>query len=95
MSHLELVALVVSDYDAAIDFFVRILSFELVENVPSLTNDGRPKRWAVVRPPGAVTGILLAPERMVNSRRRSRAVSSPGASASSCESRTSTRPIGE
>jgi len=60
MSHLELVALVVRDYDAAIDFFVRILSFELVENVPSLTNDGRPKRWVVVRPPGAVTGILLA-----------------------------------
>jgi len=60
MSHLELVALVVRDYDAAIDFFVRILSFELIEDAPSLTNDGRPKRWVVVRPPGAVTGILLA-----------------------------------
>jgi catechol 2,3-dioxygenase-like lactoylglutathione lyase family enzyme len=60
MSHLELVALVVRDYDAAIDFFVRILSFELIEDAPSLTNDGRPKRWVVVRPPGAATGILLA-----------------------------------
>ena len=60
MSHLELVALVVRDYDPAIDFFVRILSFELVEDAPSLTNDGRPKRWVVVRPPGAATGILLA-----------------------------------
>jgi len=25
-----------------------------------LTNDGRPKRWVVVRPPAAETGILLA-----------------------------------
>ena len=60
MSHLNLVALVVKEYDPAIDFFVRILRFELVEDVPSLTNDGRPKRWVVVRPPGAATGILIA-----------------------------------
>jgi catechol 2,3-dioxygenase-like lactoylglutathione lyase family enzyme len=60
MSHLELVALVVLDYDAAIDFFVNVLQFEIVEDVPSLTNDGRPKRWVVVRPVGGVTGILLA-----------------------------------
>ena len=60
MSHLHLVTLVVHEYDPAIDFFVRILDFELVEDVPSLTNDGRPKRWVVVRPKGAVTGILLA-----------------------------------
>src|SRR5688500_138406 len=58
--HLHLVALVVRDYDPAIDFFVRVLGFELVEDTPSLTNDGRPKRWVVVRPPGAETGILLA-----------------------------------
>jgi len=60
MSHLGLVALVVKEYDPAIDFFVRILGFELVEDVPALTNDGRPKRWVVVRPPGAATGILIA-----------------------------------
>ena len=60
MSHLSLVALVVKEYDPAIDFFVRILGFELVEDVPALTNDGRPKRWVVVRPPGAATGILIA-----------------------------------
>lgn len=60
MSHLELVALVVPEYDPAIDFFVRVLGFELVEDVPSLTNDGRPKRWVVVRPVGAATGLLLA-----------------------------------
>jgi catechol 2,3-dioxygenase-like lactoylglutathione lyase family enzyme len=60
MSHLELVAIVVEDYDRAIRFFVDALSFDLVEDSPSLTNDGRPKRWVVVRPPGAETAILLA-----------------------------------
>jgi catechol 2,3-dioxygenase-like lactoylglutathione lyase family enzyme len=60
MSNLELVALVVRDYDAAIHFFVEVLQFELVEDTPSLTNDGRPKRWVVVRPSGGQTGILLA-----------------------------------
>ena len=60
MPHLELVALMVSEYEPAIDFFVNVLGFELVEDVPSLTNDGRPKRWVVVRPVGGLTGILLA-----------------------------------
>ena len=60
MSHLELVALIVREYEPAIDFFVNVLQFELVEDVPSLTNDGRPKRWVVVRPEGGGTGILLA-----------------------------------
>ena len=58
--HLSLVAIVVDEYDPAIDFFVGTLGFELVEDSPSLTNDGRPKRWVVVRPPGAWTGLLLA-----------------------------------
>lgn len=60
MANLELVALVVRDYDPAIRFFVDVLQFDLVEDSPSLTNDGRPKRWVVVRPAGAQTGILLA-----------------------------------
>jgi catechol 2,3-dioxygenase-like lactoylglutathione lyase family enzyme len=60
MSHLELVALIVRDYDTAIRFFVDVLQFELVEDTSSLTNDGRPKRWVVVRPVGGQTGILLA-----------------------------------
>ena len=60
MSHLELVALVVRDYDTAIRFFVDVLQFELREDTPSLTNDGRAKRWVVVRPRGGQTGILLA-----------------------------------
>ena len=58
--HLHLIAIVVEEYEPAIDFFVDILGFDLVEDSPSLTNDGRPKRWVVVRPPGAETGILLA-----------------------------------
>lgn len=57
---IELVAVVVDDYDAAIRFFVEVLGLDLVEDSPSLTNDGRAKRWVVVRPPGAVTGLLLA-----------------------------------
>jgi catechol 2,3-dioxygenase-like lactoylglutathione lyase family enzyme len=60
MSNLVLVALVVRDYDAAIRFFVDVLDFDLVEDSPSLTNDGRSKRWVVVRPRGGETGILLA-----------------------------------
>ena len=58
--HLDLVALVVAEYDPAIEFFVGVLGFDLVEDSPAATNDGRPKRWGVVRPPGAATGILLA-----------------------------------
>ncbi|WP_329012600.1 VOC family protein [Micromonospora rifamycinica] len=57
---IDLVTVIVADYDPAIAFFTGILGFELVEDEPSLTNDGRPKRWVVVRPPGAQTGILLA-----------------------------------
>jgi catechol 2,3-dioxygenase-like lactoylglutathione lyase family enzyme len=57
---IELVTIIVADYDAAIRFFVDALGFELVEDAPSTTNDGRPKRWVVVRPPGAATGLLLA-----------------------------------
>ena len=58
--YVEQLAVIVDDYDPAIEFFVGVLGFELVEDSPSLTNDGRPKRWVVVRPPGAQTGILLA-----------------------------------
>jgi len=60
VSVLELIAIVVDDYDEAIAFFVDVLGFALVEDTPSTTNDGRAKRWVVVRPPNAQTGILLA-----------------------------------
>jgi catechol 2,3-dioxygenase-like lactoylglutathione lyase family enzyme len=59
--HLEHMALIVDDYDTAIAYFVDALGFELVEDSPALTTvGGRPKRWVVVRPPGARTGLLLA-----------------------------------
>jgi len=58
--HLDLVTIVVDEYDPAIAFFVDTLGFDLVEDSPATTNDGRPKRWVVVRPPGASTGVLLA-----------------------------------
>lgn len=60
MAFVELVTIIVDDYDPAIRFFVEVLDFELVEDTPSTTNDGRPKRWVVVRPRGGATGILLA-----------------------------------
>jgi len=57
---IEQFTIIVDDYDEAIEFFTGAVGFELVEDSPSLTNDGRPKRWVIVRPPGAQTGILLA-----------------------------------
>jgi hypoxanthine phosphoribosyltransferase len=54
-----LVTLVVADYDEAIAFYVDKVGFDLVEDSPSVTDDGEPKRWVVVRPPGATTGLVL------------------------------------
>ncbi|MGA4729592.1 VOC family protein [Micromonospora taraxaci] len=57
MAHLGLVALLVREYDEAIDFYVGGLGFELVEDTPR--PDG--SRWVVVRPAGArETALLLA-----------------------------------
>lgn len=52
---LFLVTLVVRDYDEAIDWFVRALDFELVEDTPQ----GGGKRWVVVRGDGGAS-LLLA-----------------------------------
>jgi catechol 2,3-dioxygenase-like lactoylglutathione lyase family enzyme len=57
---LELISLIVEDYDAAIAFFTEVLGFALVEDEAAETTDGRAKRWVVVRPPNAQTGLLLA-----------------------------------
>jgi catechol 2,3-dioxygenase-like lactoylglutathione lyase family enzyme len=57
---IELVSLIVRDHDEAISFFVDALGFQLAEDTPSLTNDGRPKRWVVVRPPEGGAGLLLS-----------------------------------
>ncbi|MBN9319609.1 MAG: VOC family protein [Caulobacterales bacterium] len=50
-----LVTLVVGDYDEAIAFYVGKLGFVLTEDTPMGA-----KRWVVVTPPGAETGLLLA-----------------------------------
>jgi catechol 2,3-dioxygenase-like lactoylglutathione lyase family enzyme len=53
---LALVALVVRDYDEAIEFFVGKLGFALVEDSPI---PEQAKRWVVVSPPGARESHLL------------------------------------
>ena len=52
------VALVVRDYDEAIEFYTKKLHFTLVEDTHQPEQD---KRWVVVAPPGSVgTTLLLA-----------------------------------
>lgn len=55
-AHLALVALVVPDYDAALDFYVGVMGFDLIEDSPVSAQ----KRWVVVAPPGGQTRLLLA-----------------------------------
>lgn len=56
MQRLTLTALLVADYEEAIDFYVRKAGFDLVED----TDQGGGKRWVVVRPPGSDAALLLA-----------------------------------
>ena len=52
------VALVVKDYDEAIEFYTKKLHFTLVEDTYQPEQD---KRWVIVSPPGSVgTTLLLA-----------------------------------
>ncbi|WP_029503525.1 VOC family protein [Lachnoclostridium phytofermentans] len=52
------IALVVEDYDKAIDFYTKKLHFNLIEDTYQAEQD---KRWVVVSPPGSNgTTILLA-----------------------------------
>jgi catechol 2,3-dioxygenase-like lactoylglutathione lyase family enzyme len=50
------VALVVRDYDEAMEFFCRKLHFELLEDTYQAEQD---KRWVVVRPPGSNSASIL------------------------------------
>ncbi|WP_328301950.1 VOC family protein [Streptomyces sp. NBC_00435] len=54
-AHIALTALVVHDYDEAIDFYTRAVGFDLVED--TARPDG--SRWVVVRPQGAAESALL------------------------------------
>jgi len=49
-------ALVVRDYDEAIDFYTKTLHFTLVEDTYQREQD---KRWVVVAPPGSRGATLL------------------------------------
>ena len=49
------IALVVRDYDEALDFYINKLKFELVKDTYQPEQD---KRWVVVSPPGS-TGVSL------------------------------------
>lgn len=52
------IALVVKDYDEAIEFYTRKLHFHVVEDIYQPEQD---KRWVVISPPGSFgTTILLA-----------------------------------
>lgn len=50
------ITLVVPDYDAAIEFYIDKLGFDLLED----TALSETKRWVRVAPPGAETALLLA-----------------------------------
>lgn len=50
------VALVVRDYDEAIDFYVNTLGFGLVEDTPIVAQN---KRWVLLAPPGSTEARLL------------------------------------
>ena len=51
------IALVVRDYDEAIDFYTQTLGFTLLEDTYQPEQD---KRWVVVAPPGDGATLLLA-----------------------------------
>ena len=53
---LGLTAIVVTDYEEALDFYVGTLGFELVEDRPV---PDQQKRWVVIAPPGASESRLL------------------------------------
>ncbi|NJB85829.1 catechol 2,3-dioxygenase-like lactoylglutathione lyase family enzyme [Lewinella marina] len=55
--HISQLALLVRDYDEAIDFYTRVLGLDLLEDTPL----SETKRWVRVRPRGSEgAGLLLA-----------------------------------
>ena len=50
------IALMVREYDEALDFYVGILGFQLLEDAPRPEQN---KRWVVVAPPGGSGASLL------------------------------------
>ena len=54
-TRLAAVAMVVPDYDPAIDFFCNVMGFRLIEDI-----DQGSKRWVTVEPPGGGVRLVLA-----------------------------------
>lgn len=55
------VALVVRDYDEALEYFTKSLGFVVIEDRKSKDRYGKEKRWILVSPPGSTgTSLLLA-----------------------------------
>ncbi len=64
--HINLLSLLVDDYDRALGYYVDKLGFELIEDRPEVG-----KRWIVIRPPGGQgPGLVLG--RAKNDAERSR-----------------------
>jgi catechol 2,3-dioxygenase-like lactoylglutathione lyase family enzyme len=61
------IALVVNDYDEAIEFYTKKLNFTLVEDTPQ----SETKRWVLVAPPGS-DGCTLLLAKAVGDEQRSR-----------------------
>jgi len=57
IQQIAMLALVVRDYDEALDFYLGKLGFELIEDTPVPEQN---KRWVVVAPPGSTSRLLLA-----------------------------------
>jgi catechol 2,3-dioxygenase-like lactoylglutathione lyase family enzyme len=55
--HLDLITIVVRDYDEAIQFYTEVVGFQLIED----TQRSETKRWVIVRPANSQgCGLLLA-----------------------------------
>lgn len=73
--NIALVALVVRDYDEAIQFYTQKLDFKLIEDTYQPAQD---KRWVVVAPPGSGNGMQLLLARASNAEQSERVGSQTG-----------------
>jgi catechol 2,3-dioxygenase-like lactoylglutathione lyase family enzyme len=58
IQHIDLVGMPVTDQQASLDFYTRILGFEERVNMAHLEMEGI--RWIELTPPGAATAIVLS-----------------------------------
>lgn len=72
--YIGLIALVVNDYDRAIQFYTEKLNFKLVED----TALSETKRWVIISPPGTVQGCSLLLAKAANEEQMTRAGNQTG-----------------